>query len=329
MFKTKLIATVLASAFYAAGASAAWTPDKPVEFVVTSGAGGGTDTFARTIQSIIVKNKLMDAPIVVVNKGGGAGSEGFVYGASEQTNPYRVTFGTNNEYLLPLVAKMGYAAEGFVPVAAMALDEFLIWVNANSPLKDAKSYIEAAKKGDGLRMGGSQSKDTDQTLVSIISEATGGKFTYIPFKSGGEAAIQLAGGHIDSNVNNPNENIGQWKANMVRPLCVFSAKRVPAGPKVTKDMGWSDIPTCKEQGLDIANYQMPRTVWLPAGVSADQVAYYADILKKVREAPEWKEYIERSSQTNTYLAGDDLKAYIKQDQERASAVFKREKWSIQ
>ena len=56
-----------------------------------------------------------------------------------------------------------------VPVAALALDEFLIWVNANSPLKDAKSYIEAAKKGDGLRMGGSQSKDTDQTLVSIIS----------------------------------------------------------------------------------------------------------------------------------------------------------------
>ena len=49
----------------------------------------------------------------------------------------------------------------------------------------------------------------------------------------------------------------------------------------------------------------------------------------MREAPEWKEYIERSSQTNTYLAGDDLKAYIKQDQERASAVFKREKWSIQ
>ena len=200
---------------------------------------------------------------------------------------------------------------------------------ANSPHKDVKSFIEAAKKGDGLRMGGSQSKDVDQTLTSLISEVTGAKFTYIPFKSGSEAAVQLSGGHIDANTNNPSENLGQWKANMVRPLCVFSAKRVPAGPKVTKDMGWSDIPTCKEQGLDIANYQMPRTVWLPAGVSADQVAYYADILKKVREAPEWKEYIERSSQTNTYLAGDDLKAYIKQDQERASAVFKREKWSIQ
>lgn len=328
MFKTKLIVGLLAGLLCATGANAAWTPEKPVEFVVTSGAGGGTDTFARTIQSIIVKNKLMSAPIVVVNKGGGAGSEGFVYGASEQNNPYRVTLGTNNEYLLPLVAKMGYSAEGLAPVAAMALDEFLIWVNASSPYKDAKGFIDAAKK-DGLRMGGSQSKDTDQTLVSIISDATGAKFSYIPFKSGGEAAIQLAGGHIDSNVNNPNENVGQWKANMVRPLCVFSTKRMAEGPKVTKEMGWSDIPTCKEAGVPVDTYQMPRTIWVPAGVSPDVVAFYSGVMEKVRQTPEWKAYIERTSQTETFLSGEELRKYITQDTARAHAVFKREKWLAQ
>ena len=211
----------------------------------------------------------------------------------------------------------------------MALDEFLIWVNANSPLKDAKSYIEAAKKGDGLRMGGSQSKDTDQTLVSIISEATGGKFTYIPFKSGGEAAIQLAGGHIDSNVNNPNENIGQWKANMVRPLCVFSPKRMAAGPKVTKDMSWSEIPTCRESGVPIDTYQMPRTIWLAAGVPQDVVAFYSTVMAKVRQTAEWKSYIERTSQTETFMTGDELRKYITQDTARAYGVFKREKWLAQ
>ena len=148
---------------------------------------------------------------------------------------------------------MGYAADSLQPIAAMALDEFLVWVNDKAPYKDAKSFIEAAKKGDGLKMGGSQSKDVDQTLTSMISAATGAKFTYIPFKSGGEAAVQLAGGHIDSNVNNPSENIGQWKASMVRPLCIFSTERMAAGPKVTKDMGWSDIPTCKESGIPISD----------------------------------------------------------------------------
>ena len=329
MSKTKLITTLLVGAFHAAGACAAWTPDKPVEFVVTSGAGGGTDTFTRTIQSIISKNKLMNVPIVVVNKGGGAGSEGFVHGASEQTNPYRVTFGTNNEWLLPLVAKMGYAADGFAPVAALALDEFLIWVNAKSPIKDAKAFVAAAKTGDGLQAGGSQSKDTDQTLVSIISEATGAKFTYVPFKSGGEAGIQLAGGHIDFNVNNPNENVGHWKANLVRPLCVFSVKRMAAGPKVTKDMAWSDIPTCREAGIPVDSYQMPRTIWVAAGVSPDVVAFYSELMGKVRQTDEWKAYIARTSQSDTFLAGDELREYITKDTARAYGVFKRENWLTQ
>lgn len=327
--RTLLTASLLATALFAPVAGAAWTPEKPVEFVVTAGAGGGTDNFARMIQSIVVKYKLMEAPIVVLNKGGGSGSEGFVYGAANAGDPYRVTFGTNNEYLLPLVAKMGYAAESLTPVAAMALDEFLLWVNAESPHKDAKSFIEAAKKGDGLKMGGSQSKDVDQTLTSMVSAATGAKFTYIPFKSGGEAAVQLAGGHIDSNVNNPSENIGQWKANMVRPLCVFSTERMAAGPKITKDLGWSDIPTCKDSGVPIASYQMPRTIWLPTGVSADALTFYTNLLKKASETPEWKAYIERTSQTDKFITGDALKAFIKQDTERASEVFKREKWIVQ
>jgi tripartite-type tricarboxylate transporter receptor subunit TctC len=178
-------------------------------------------------------------------------------------------------------------------------------------------------------MGGSQSKDTDQTLASMISTATGAKFTYIPFKSGGEAAVQLAGGHIDANVNNPNENLGQWKASMIRPLCIFSSERMAPGPKVTKDMGWSDIPTCKESGIPISTYQMPRTVWLPAGAPADAAAYYAGVLTKVRETPEWKAYIERTSQTDTFMTGDALKSYTTQDQAKALEVFKAEKWLVQ
>ena len=328
MPKIKKTVALLAGALFATAASA-WTPDKPVEFVVTAGAGGGTDTFARTIQSIIVKYKLMSAPIVVVNKGGGSGSEGFVYGSSNQGDPYRVTFGTNNQYLLPLVVKAGFTAESFTPVAAMAKDEFLIWVNNDSPIKTAKEYIEAAKKGDGLKMGGSQSKDVDQTLTSMISAATGAKFTYIPFKSGSEAGVQLAGKHIDSNVNNPSENIGQWKAGMVRPLCIFSTQRMAAGPKITKDMSWADIPTCKESGLPIDTYQMPRSIWLPGGVSADAVKFYTQLLDKVRQTQEWKDYIERTSQTDAFLTGDAWRAYVKNDAERAAEVFKREGWQAQ
>ena len=77
--------------------------------------------------------------------------------------------------------------------------------------------------------------------------------------------MQLAGGHIDANVNNPNENLGQWQAGHGAPALRLHAEADGAeseGPRAT----WAghDIPTCKEAGLDVESYQMPRTVWLPA-----------------------------------------------------------------
>ena len=308
-------------------ADAAWQPSKPVEFVVTSGPGGGTDNFARIIQSVAVKYKLLEQPIVVLTKGGGSGAEGFMYGKAGATDPHRLIFATNNEYLLPLVTKMAWKGEDLTPVAALVLDEFILWVPAQSPYKDAKSYIDAVKaKPSTFKMGGSQSKDTDHTLTSLIESATGTKLLYVPFKSGNEAAVQLAGGHVDSNTNNPSENIGQWKANLVRPLCVFSTAKLASGPKVSGDMGWSDIPTCRESGIPIDQYQQPRTVFLPGDAPPEAVAFYVNFLKQVREKPEWKEYVERSSQTDRFLTGDEFKAFMKSDEEKARKVFKKEGW---
>jgi len=311
-------------------AAADWKPSQPIEFIVTAGAGGGTDNFARTVQSIVTKYKLVDQPIVVLNKGGGSGAEGFLYGKSAVGDAHKVTFATNNEYLLPLIAKLAWKGSDFTPVAAMALDEFILWVNGKSEYKTAKAYIDAVKaKPATFKMGGSQSKDTDQTLTMEITQATGARFLYVPFKSGGEAAVQLAGGHIDSNTNNPSESIGQWKGGMVTPLCVFSAKRLAPGPKITATAGWSDIPTCAESGIAIEQYQQPRTFWLPRDVPADAVAFYVNLLEKVRGTPEWKEYIERSAQTDRFLTGNELKTFIANDEQKARKVFEQEGWLIQ
>lgn len=324
------LAALLAATLIAAGtAEAAWQPTKPIEFVVTSGAGGGTDNFARVVQAIITKHKLTEQPVVVVNKGGGSGAEGYVYGRGAKGDPYRVIFGTNNAYLLPYVAKLGYKYADLTPVAAMAVDEFVLWVNGASPYTDAKSYVEAAKaKPMGFKMGGSQSKDTDQTLTAMIQAATGAKWIYVPFQGGSAAAVQLAGNHIDSNVNNPNENVGQWKAGQVRPLCVFSSVALPKSEPVHEGRGWGDIPTCKAAGIAPETFQMPRTVWLPADVPADATAYYADLLDKVSKTPEWQEYLTRTSQTARYMTGRDLVDFVAKDDAASRKVFEAEGWTV-
>lgn len=329
MKKALTAATALVAALGISAAEAAWKPTKPVEFVVSSGPGGGTDQFARTVQSIITKYNLLDQPIVVVNKGGGSGAEGFVYGKTAEGEPHKVIFGTNNEWLLPLVAKLAYKPEDLTPVAVMAVDEFLLWVTGDSPYQDAKSFIEAAKAEPGkIKIGGSQSKDTDHILVKQIERAAGIKVIYVPFKSGGEAATQLAGGHVDANTNNPSENIGQWKAGGVRPLCVFAPERMAKGEPVVDGKGWADIPTCKEAGIPIEHYQMPRTVFLPGGVSQDAVDFYVELLKQVREKPEWQEYITRTSQSNRFFVGEDLQTFIKNNEDEGRAVITAEGWLV-
>ena len=305
----------------------AWEPTKPIEFIATAGPGGGTDNLARVVQSAITKNKLLDQPIVVSNKGGGSGAEGYVYGKSQSGDPYKVIFGTSNAWTQPLVSKVSFKHTDLTPIAAVASDEFLLWVKQDAPFKTAKDYVEAAKSGD-FKMAGAQSKDTDETLTRMIVKAAVIKLTYVPFKSGSEAAVQLAGGHVTSHVNNPSESIGQWRGGTQRPLCVFNSKRLPEGPKITATESWHDIPTCVESGLNVPLYNQPRTIWLPGGVTPEQVAYYVDLLKKVQQTPEWKEYIERSSQTSEFVTGDAFKAFMNEDFERNKKVAAEHGWLV-
>ncbi|MEH2483218.1 putative tricarboxylic transport membrane protein [Nitrobacteraceae bacterium AZCC 2146] len=310
-------------------ADAAWQPVKPIEFIATAGPGGGTDNFARAVQGIITKHKLIEQPIVVVNKAGGSGAEGFTYLKAMAGDPYKVVFGTSNAWTQPMVSKVAFKHTDLTPIAAMVQDEFLLWVKQDAAYQNVSDYLKAvaAKPGD-FKMGGAQSKDTDEVLTRMIDKAAKVKFTYIPFKSGAEAAVQLAGGHIDSHVNNPSESIGHWKGNTQRPLCVFSPHRLPDGPKVTQTQNWHDIPTCVESGLDIPQFQQPRTVWLPGKVTADQAAFYVDLVKKVQNTPEWKEYIDRTSQTDTFLTGNTLSKFIEEDVKRTHEVAAQEGWLL-
>jgi tripartite-type tricarboxylate transporter receptor subunit TctC len=325
---TKLILGAGVAAFaIAAPAQAAWKPVKPIEFIATAGPGGGTDIIARTVQGIITKYKFIDQPIVVVNKGGGSGAEGYTYGKAMAGDPYKVIFGTSNAWQQPMVSKVAFNYTDLTPIAAMAQDEFLLWVKQDSPWKTAGDYLKAAKSGN-LKMGGAQSKDTDEVLTRMIEKIANVKITYIPFKSGGEAAVQLAGGHIDSHVNNPSESVGQWRGGTQHPICVFSSKHLTNTDKVTATEGWSDIPTCVEQGLNIPQYQQPRTVWLPGKVTPEQQAFYVDVMKKVEGTPEWADYIKRTSQTNTFLTGDEFQKFIKDDIAHVHQVAQEQGWLV-
>jgi putative tricarboxylic transport membrane protein len=299
-------ATFLATTFLAVpAAQAAWEPTKPVEFVVPAGTGGGADQMARLIQGVVVKHNLMKQPLVVVNKAGGAGAEGFLDIKGAKGDPHKLVVTLSNLFTTPLATGVPFNWRDMTPVSMMALDNFVLWVNADTPYKDAKSYLAAVKAAgpSKMKMGGTGSKQEDQILTVGIEKATGTKFIYIPFKGGGEVAVQLVGKHIDSTVNNPIEAVAQWRAGQLRALCVFDDQRMPYKAKITDTMAWGDVPTCKEAGVP-TTYTMLRGIFMPPGVTKEQTDFYVTLLKKVRETPEWKDYMEKGAFNQTSMDGD-------------------------
>jgi tripartite-type tricarboxylate transporter receptor subunit TctC len=328
-FPTLAVAAAVAAAFAAPALAADWKPNRPVEFVVTAGPGGGTDQFARVVQVTIQKHKLMPVPVIVTNKGGGAGSEAMIDLQSSNGDPHKLVFSTNLAYLMPMITKVGYRIETMTPVAIMAADEFLLWSNADGPYKDAKGFIDAARAKPGsIKMGGAQSKDTDHILTRQIEMATDTKMVYVPFKSGSEVAVQLSGGHVDANVNNPSENIAHWRAGKVQPLCAFAKERLKIEGKVRGDKGFGDVPTCKESGIAIEHFNMPRTVWAAGGLKPEQVKYFENVMAQVREKPEFKEWLARGLQTDLFLVGQPLADYIAADGAKNKAQFAKDDWLV-
>lgn len=302
---------ISAAAMLASTAHAAWEPTKPVEFVVPAGTGGGADQMARFIQGVVIKHKLMSQPMIVVNKAGGAGAEGFLEVKGAKGDPHKIIITLSNLFTTPMATGVPFNWKDMTPVSMLALDQFVLWVNADTPYKTAKEYIAAVKAAgpSKMKMGGTGSKQEDQIITVAVEKATGTKFIYVPFKGGGAVAVQLVGKHIDSSVNNPIEAVAQWRAGSLRALCVFDDKRMSYKAKVTDTMAWSDIPTCMESGIPM-DYQMLRGIFMPAGVTADQRAYYVELMRKIRATPDWIEFMEKGAFNQTTMSGAEYEKWV-------------------
>jgi tripartite-type tricarboxylate transporter receptor subunit TctC len=306
-----LAVVVCASPVSPVHAAAAWEPTKAVEFVIPAGTGGGADQMARLIQGIVAKHNLMKQSLIPLNKSAGAGAEGFLAMKDSKGDPHKIVITLSNLFTTPLANALPFSYKDLTPVAMLALDQFVLWVHADTPYKSAKEYLAAVKAGGPgkFKMGGTGSKQEDEIITVAIEKAAGVKFTYLPFGGGGDVAVRLVGKHVDSTVNNPIEAVAQWRAGSLRPLCVFDDTRMPYKAKVTETMSWYDIPTCKEAGVP-TDYLMLRGIFMPGGVTREQVDFYVELFRKVRETPEWKKFMEEGAFNQTFMTGGDYVKWV-------------------
>jgi putative tricarboxylic transport membrane protein len=289
-----------------------WKPQKPIEMVIMAGQGGGADRLARLFQSIIQKENLASMPILPTNKGGGSGAEALRYLKDNEGDAHKIMATLNSYYTTPLRTDIGVDIEDFQPIARMALDTFVLWVNADSDIQTMQDWVAAVKASGGTwKMGGTGTGQEDSLLTAMLEKEFGIKVTYVPFDGGGEVAKNLVGGHIDSTVNNPSEQMGFWNAGKSRPIAAFTPERIDAFP---------DVPTARELGHDIV-YTMQRSFVAPKGMPAEAVAYYTEMFRKLSETEEWKKYTADEALDPDFLTGAELQAYFMEERDKHAAIL--------
>jgi tripartite-type tricarboxylate transporter receptor subunit TctC len=158
-----------------------------------------------------------------------------------------------------------------------------------------------------MKMAGTGSKQEDQIITVLLEQSQGVKFTYVPFKGGGEVCVNLVGKHVDSTVNNPAECVSHWKAGRVRPLAVFDPERIP-------DADWKDIPTIKEAIGAGISYNMLRGIFGPPDMPKAAVDWYIGFLKKVSDTPEFKAYLSKGALKPAFATGDEYTTWVAENE---------------
>ncbi len=306
-----------------AAAAAAIQPTRPVEFVISTAPGGGSDIYARAMATIIENKKFSPQPVTPLNKEGASGAVAFTYVYEKSGDMHYVMITLNSFFTTLITQKLPYKATDFTPVANLALDPFFLWVNDDSPWKTAADFISAAKE-NSLTVAGTGAKQEDEALFRRIEDTYKTKpFTYLSQTSGATVAASLAGhqGGVVATVNNPSEGLALFQATpkKLRPLCAFT-KASPTTPI------YSSLATCTSQGIAIDDYFIMRAIMGPPGLSQGQQQFWIDVFKKVFDSDEWKKFMTDNALQPDFKSGLEFRQFILQYQQLHQDIATKFKW---
>jgi putative tricarboxylic transport membrane protein len=293
---------VLATALSLAAAPAfsqGFKPTRPIEVVVHTGPGGGSDVLARAVVTMIEREKLVPVRMQVVNKPGGGSTLAAAYLAEKAGEQHTIGFFTGVWLTSPLIsAEAKVTLRDLTPVSRLVLEPALIAVKADSPYKTLGEFVAAAKEKPGqLKQSGGSVTSRDNVVRQQLQKASGARWTFISFPGGGERIAALLGGHVNMMVIEPNEAGEHIRAGNMRLLAQVADRRLVAFP---------NVPTLKEAGFDVPAVPQVRGVVAPPGIPAANVAYWEDVFRRLTRTASWKKYLEDNQFEDGYQNAAEL-----------------------
>ena len=294
-----------------------WSPQKNVEIVVGSAPGGSNDKTARTVERIVVQNKLIPTTLTVVNKPGGGSNIAFTYVQQHTADPHYLMVGTPSLLTNHITGLSKLHYTDYTPIASLFNDYVVFAVNASSPIKTGRELAERLKKDPkSVTIGFATTLGSHNHIAAgLLMKAIGGNardLKVVAHKGSAEAITNLLGGHIDLVTTAAGNIAGHVTSGKLRVVAVAADKRFPGA--------LADIPTWKEQGVDLV-FGGWRGILAPKGLTPQQSAYWEAVLRKATEAPEWKADIEKNFWADDFVAGERFRKDLDHDYAAMKAVL--------
>ncbi len=312
------IAAILFASFLLTAASTAADvfPSKPITGVVPFGPGGSTDILARTVEKVWPKYSTQ--PLVIVNKPGGGGVVGTEGVVRSKPDGYTLYFGygSGHDVVMPSLQKMPYdTLKDLAPVARLSIHSVVVVTGVNSQFNSVKDMVAWSKKENKpITTAVSVKAGAVDLALTSLGKAAGIDIVTVPFTGGAEATTALAGGHLMIGGGHPSEIMSHIKAGRFKAIAVALPERDPSLP---------NVPTLREQGIDVATWGSIKGVAAPAGTPKEVIQYLEGTLKKVCEDPEFKKTMENLSQPVMYQGSEEFGKFLQQATADYAAIIKR------
>ena len=306
------------SLLVASGAPAqAWKPEKQVEIIVGTSAGGPQDRMGRALQRILQEKKLVATPVTVVNKAGGGGAVAMNYLNQHAGDGQFIAVNALATLTNHITAKSTIAPTDLTPLAMMGAEYVGITVRADSPWKTGKDVLDQLKKDPGsLSVAVGTALGNATHLSFVLAMKAGGvdikKLKTVVFGSGGDSMTALLGGHVDIAASAPSAMLSQVQAGKMRIIVIGAPARL--GGELAK------IPTWKEMGVNSA-FELWRGLAGPKGMGRAQVQYWDTALGTLVKSDEWKKELAENQVENIYKNSADTARQWKAEYDEVKAVL--------
>jgi len=283
-------------------------PTKKITVICWGKEGAPLDLTTRVLAHLLEQE--VGQKVLVENRPGGRGANGFRAVLSRPADGYTILAGTSS-YILYMTGRKEFSPDQFTPLFSSVSEPTCIFVRAESSFKNVTQLIEYAKANPGkLAFGvnrvGSIHNFHAWSFAREIGMPKDG-FRFVPHNSTGEVAMSVLGGHTDFGCSAPSAVISQHEAGKIRILAVMGRERGKGSP---------DTPTFKELGYDLEKY-IWRGMWVKSGTPEEIMNFLHDTLRKTLKTEKFVEWITRNKMEYFYRERGELGKLIKKELDTA------------